>query len=356
MVFSNIPIDESYNIPKSIINKMGAGLHNKENHPLHILKKEIGILFGEEYKIVDDLSPIVSVTDNFDKLLIPKDHPSRSRSDTYYINSSTVLRTHTSAHQNNLLSQGLNKFLVIGDVYRRDEIDSHHYPVFHQCEGVCLYDEDISDEIIINELKNTLERVVIKLFGNDIEIKWNDSYFPFTEPSYEMEVMYRGKWLELLGCGLIKRDILDQSGNRKRKGWAFGLGLERIAMVLFDIPDIRLMWSNDPRFVKQFTSLDCKFKQYSNQPPCYKDISMWVSTEIPSSDNDLYEIIREECEDLVESVNLIDTFVNQKTGKTSKCYRILYRSMDRTLTNSEVNIIHTKLLSKINSKLDVVIR
>ena len=120
------------NIPKSIEEKIGKNLHKQHNHPIEIVKKKILDYFKslEDYKfdIFEDLLPFVSVEDNFDKLLIPKDHVARSKSDTYYINESTVLRTHTSAHQNELLAKGYKSFLVIGDVYRKDEINMTHYP------------------------------------------------------------------------------------------------------------------------------------------------------------------------------------------------------------------------------------
>jgi phenylalanyl-tRNA synthetase alpha chain len=130
---------EYSNIGPSIEAKIGRNLHNKKNHPIEIIKRKIYEYFNEldgyDFAKFDDLPPYVNVSDNFDKLLIPKDHPARSRSDTYYINKDTVLRTQTSAHQNELLAQGHQNFLVTGDVYRKDEIDKSHYPVFHQMEG-----------------------------------------------------------------------------------------------------------------------------------------------------------------------------------------------------------------------------
>lgn len=129
--------DQDCNVTSNIASRVGANLHNKPKHPLNTIKGIIEDYWRQQspdFCAFDDFSPIVSAFDNFDSLLIPKDHVSRSLSDTYYLDIDTVLRTHTSAHQTTLLKQGYNQFLVTGDVYRRDEIDCSHYPVFHQME------------------------------------------------------------------------------------------------------------------------------------------------------------------------------------------------------------------------------
>jgi phenylalanyl-tRNA synthetase alpha chain len=214
----------------------------------------------------------------------PPDHVSRSPNDTYYVTSSTVLRCHTSAHQAETLRSGLEAFLITGDVYRRDSIDATHYPVFHQMEGVRIFEEKEwqaagatdGTDYAAKDLKASLEGLAKHLFG-DVECRWLDAYFPFTEPSYELEIFFNGKWLEVLGCGVMQQSILEGNSPTNvsgvpRRAWAFGLGLERLAMVLFDVPDIRLFWSGDDRFLRQFKAGDLKarFKSYSKFPPCYK--------------------------------------------------------------------------------------
>src|SRR5579883_3181501 len=196
------------NIPSSVLNKVGLNLHNRPSHPIQIVKQLVFDYFktnvSTDYKTFDDLPPKVSVIDNFDSLLIPVTHPARSKSDTYYFDDATVLRTHTSAHQVELLKSGHRKFLVAGDVYRKDEIDRTHYPVFHQMEGVCLLEEyDNPKERLIG----TLSKLVEYLFPN-CEYRFNEDYFPFTDPSFEVEVKYESKWLEILGCGVIRTEIL----------------------------------------------------------------------------------------------------------------------------------------------------
>ncbi|XP_050278588.1 phenylalanine--tRNA ligase, chloroplastic/mitochondrial-like [Quercus robur] len=169
-----------------------------------------------------------------------------------------------------------------------------------------------------------------------VEMHWIDTYFPFSNPSFELEIYFQEKWLEVLGCGVTEQEILKRSGKTNNVAWAFGLGLERLAMVLFDIPDIRLFWSNGERFTSQFSKghLGVKFKPFSKYPPCYKDISFWINESF--TENNLCEVVRGIAGDLAEEVLLIDNFTNKK-GMTSHCYRIAYRSMEHSLTDDEIN-------------------
>lgn len=142
--------DHMTNIRPSLVPKIGKNLHNMHNHPLNLLKTRIANFFYKNYlnrhrnplfSVYDSLNPVVTLEQNFDSLLVPKDHVSRKKSDSFYLNSQYMLRAHTSAHQSDLIRSGLNAFLVFGDVYRRDTIDSSHYPVFHQAEGVRMFTE-----------------------------------------------------------------------------------------------------------------------------------------------------------------------------------------------------------------------
>ena len=197
---------------------------------------------------------------------------------------------------------------------RRDEIDSSHYPVFHQMEGVRMFSDEDFDEaglttteqkmkFVEDDLKNGLEGMVKELFG-DVEMRWGEDYFPFTDPSYELEIYFNNEWLEVLGCGVVHKDIVKAVGRRDQPGWAFGLGLERLAMILFSIPDIRLFWTSDERFHSQFESGKIvSFQPYSKYPPCLKDISFWTSREGEQStfhQNEMFEIVRDVAGDLVE--------------------------------------------------------
>ena len=323
--------DVGNNVTPYIENLVGRGLHRAEAHPLGIIKAKIEEYFqgldGPAFEIVDDLDPLVQAQACFDDLLIPKDHPGRLPSDTYYVSrpggrevsasTDVLLRTHTSAHQSQLLRDGKEAFLCTGDVYRRDEIDASHFPAFHQMEGVKLFppadvggamtrEEWLASpgcELIAKDLKKTLEGLCDHLFG-DCEKRWIDEYFPFTEPSFELEIFYNGDWMEVLGCGVIHSGVLEKADLKHRHGWAFGLGLERLAMVLFTIPDIRLFWTDDQRFSKQFKPGQLTtFKPYSKYPPVFKDISFWIPEGFEP--NDFFELGRGVAGELMEKVGLL---------------------------------------------------
>lgn len=369
------------NVTDRILGKIGTNLHKQDKHPLHTIKKRIEHYFVNKYKKADDqplfniydsFKPIVSVKQNFDDLLFPVDHVGRSANDTYYLNKSTLLRTHTSAHQAELMRSGERSFLVTGDVYRRDAIDKTHYPVFHQMEGVRIFTPEqlqaqnkTPEEFVAADMKDALEGMVSAVFGK-VQVRWVDAYFPFTHPSWEMEIFFEDKWLEVLGCGIVNPQIVRNSGMpissgdggygaEGNVGWAFGLGLERLAMVLFDIPDIRLFWSQDRRFLDQFSSgEDVKFLSYSKFPPCYKDITFWVPSEF--HENAFFELVGQVAGDLVECVEVVDNFTHPKTNRKSLCFRITYRSMDRSLTNEEINELQQKVREEVPIKLGVELR
>jgi phenylalanyl-tRNA synthetase alpha chain len=325
-------------VPNLVKSKIGINLHLKNNHPICIIKDAIIKYFRslqkfESISVFDKLDPVVSTRDNFDLLRIPTDHPSRSTSDTYYIDDTTVLRTHTSCHQNDLLAKGYRSFLAIGDVYRKDEVDRYHYPVFHQMEGVHIVGSDGNTE---EDLKVTLSGLIEHLFPGK-EYRFSSDYFPFTEPSFEMEVKFGDRWLEILGCGTIHRDILDRHGI-SQNGWAFGFGLERVAMILFNIPDIRLFWTDDDRFLSQFKREGgglVEFKPYSKLEPVDRDISFWIpagGVQVNDGDktfkwarlSEFYELVREICDDNIENVSLYDKFYHSKKLRYSNTFRLRF--------------------------------
>ncbi|KAJ9065862.1 phenylalanyl-tRNA synthetase alpha subunit, mitochondrial, variant 3 [Entomophthora muscae] len=374
--------DDYTNVTPTILGKIGENLHNVPSHPLCLLKERIHACL-EGFTHYDSFSPVVKVRDNFDRLLIEPDHPGRSKSDSFFFNRQHMLRTHTTTHELDVYEhRNIDKFTITADVYRRDEIDSSHYPVFHQMECVHLLDRSeiaknaahathhpsktpaglvVSDptselsklsesnpiqsehsieevEIVAYQLKATLNHILYQLFAESagsgdstLEIRWIEAFFPFTSPSWEVEIFYQGAWLEVLGCGILKQKILDQAGRSNSMGWACGLGLERLAMVLHKIPDIRLFWSKDARFLDQFQASDktlAIFRPFSKFPPCTRDIAFWCSS-LEFEANDLFDLVRDIAGDFVESVSLIDSFVHPKSGRKSMCYRIVYRSMDR---------------------------
>nr|PIL97642.1 Ferredoxin-fold anticodon binding domain-containing protein [Toxoplasma gondii COUG] len=496
------------------------------------------------FQLFDDFSPFVTCRQNFDSLLVPLDHVSRLPSDTYYLdnsphalagkgtNSSTpadqeynpnrvLLRTHSTAHQRDLIDAGVEAAVWTAEVIRRDEIDRLHYPVFHQTDGFRLFsgkqmrqlrrehalllkavthfagDSDAvradtgdgkhtgRDEVagrdelaawirkspcltpsnpfldnpVMIHLQLTLERLLRHLLGPEVRMKWDyNTSFPFTAPSVELYVardLTHSKsagegsgetdggdsenWMEVLGAGEIRSELLEDKhkqssrasadkkahpvvasmGNspltdnseHRYRGWAFGLGMERLCMHLFGVEDIRLFWSKDPRFSEQFADGRVRrFVPFSSMPPVYKDISFWVNeatdgtlkecrivsvaagtepeqrrggfspsvkacrhtdAELLTSDatskqeahpkeifNEMsfFEMCREAGGDLVESVKLVDSFIHPKTKRKSFCYRLTYRAIDRTLTHEEVNALQEEVYRRTGQMFDVDLR
>lgn len=353
------------NIPSSISQKIGRNLHNVPNHPIEIMKRHILKYFESlsnyNFEIFDNLNPVVSIDDNFDKLLIPKDHPARSKSDTYYMSESTVLRTHTSAHQNQLLEKGYKSFLVVGDVYRKDEIDKCHYPVFHQMEGLSLVSEGCDAK---EELLNVLTGLIKYLYP-ECDYRINFDYFPFTDPSFEIEVKFDGKWMEILGCGVVHPTILTNN-NIPASAFAFGLGLERLCMIACNIPDIRYFWSTDVKFLNQFRNGELvKFQPYSILPREYNDISFWINenriiAEKWLDENDFFDLVRDIGGEWVECIELKDMFYHPKKKMNTRMYRIYYYPSAEMRDPSELSkiskIVHESIRTAINNRSLVELR
>lgn len=349
------------NIPPSIIEKIGKNLYNVPNHPISIVKEMVFEYFSDLTKI-DINNPYVPVEYNFDRLRVPLDHPSRRKSDSFYKDDNTVLRTHMTCYLYPLgqsaTGESKLKYITCGDVYRKDSIDSTHYPVFHQIDAFCIVDPEVD---VKQDLRNRLSGLMKHLFGDDCTFQFveDDIHFPFTVDSLEVEVDFKMeggtiKHLEVLGAGTVHPDIMSNLGLPGVKAWAFGLGLERLAMAMFDIPDIRMFWSHDPRFLKQFQKGKItKFKPYSKYEMCYKDISFFLSEKF--SYNDMCSIARDEDKhNLIESIILIDDFI--KNGRVSHCYRVTYRSMETTLKNSEVDKIQRGIKKRLIDELGVEVR
>jgi|TARA_B100001741_G_scaffold288080_1_gene266001 phenylalanyl-tRNA synthetase, alpha subunit len=189
---------------------------------------------------------------NFDLLNIKKSHPARQMHDTFYIeNKSRLLRTHTSPVQIRTMLNEKPPLAITsaGKVYRKDD-DATHLPMFHQVEGM-LVDENVT----FGNLKDLIHKIIYVLFGTDTEIRFRPSYFPFTEPSAEVDILAEnGKWLEILGCGIINPIVLENCNidSKKYSGLAFGLGVERIAMLKYGIKDIRDFYKSNLDFLSQF--------------------------------------------------------------------------------------------------------
>lgn len=345
-------------VPAPVWRRVGAKLHERHGHPLCTLREAVERHFPGFYK-PRSLHPVVTSAACFDDLLVPAAHPSREESDTYYLDAdcTRLLRAHMTVHSVELLREGRRQFVCTGDVYRRDTVDRTHYPVFHQVDGVRVLDG--ADSLaVMNDLRSSLGALVRRLFGADVETRWVEAEFPFTDPSLELEVFWGGEWLEVLGCGELRRGVLERAGisDPSVRAWAFGLGLERLAMVLFGIPDIRLFWSDDPRFAAQFPpgDLSARFAPYSAHPAVAKDLSFWVDDESLFHENDLHALAREVAGDIVERVERVDRF--ERDSRLSLCFRVTFRSMDRSLTHVEVNELYYQLRGRVATQLPVSLR
>ena len=232
-------------------------------HPNTIALEELERIFiGMGYEVVE--GPEVEYDYyNFEALNIPANHPAKDEQDTFYINKNMVLRTQTSSVQVRVMENGELPIRVIspGRVFRSDEVDATHSPSFHQVEGLV-----IDKNVTFADLKGTLQQFAQEMFGKDTKVKFRPHHFPFTEPSAEMDVtcfkcggkgcrFCKGEgWIEILGCGMVHPNVLEMSGidSNEYKGFAFGVGLERIALLKYEIDDMRLLYENDERFLNQF--------------------------------------------------------------------------------------------------------
>src|SRR3989344_556416 len=247
---------------------------------------------------------IVPANISFDLFDFPADHPARSKSDTYYVDDKNILRTHTTVcWYYYLMHEEIKKRIAqnepvgcfsFGKVYRKDEIDRNHMNVFHQIDGWFLAPKTLKT-IGQKDLEEALGNIAAAVFGPQIKYRLNKDTFPYTDPSLEMEVLIDDKWVEVVGCGVVKGSVLEKLGvdSKKYTGWAFGFGLERLAIVSMSLPDIRLLWSEDERIKKQL-NLGQKYKEVGK-------------------------------------------------NKVSFAFRIIYRSLNRTLLSSEVDTMHKKL-------------
>lgn len=232
-------------------------------HPMSIVIDEISDIFiGMGYEIAEG-PDVEKDYYNFEALNIPKDHPAKDEQDTFYINGDILLRTQTSPVQVRVMEKGKLPIRVIcpGTVYRSDEVDATHSPVFHQLEGLV-----VDKGITMGDLKGALAVFAKELFGENVKVRFRPHHFPFTEPSAEMDVtcfacggkgcrVCKGEgYIELLGCGMVHPKVLKMSGidPEEYSGFAFGMGLERVAMQRYGITDLRLLFENDVKFLKQF--------------------------------------------------------------------------------------------------------
>ena len=227
-----------------------TGIPQGHRHPLITTTEQIIDLFlGLGYQVSEG-PEIENDYYNFEALNIPPDHPARDMQDTFYLGGEYLLRTHTSPVQIRCLESKKPPVRIVspGRVYRRDAVDATHSPVFHQVEVLA-----IDEKLDFSHLRGTV-MAFLKAFFGDLPIRFRASYFPFTEPSAEVDVQWRGKWLEVMGCGMVDPAVLEELGidPEKYSGFAAGLGVERFCMVRHGLDDIRKLYTSDLRFLEQF--------------------------------------------------------------------------------------------------------
>jgi phenylalanyl-tRNA synthetase alpha chain len=338
-----------------------------EGHPIHEVAKRIFNI--PEFKDFDHIQvpEIVRADQSFDLFNFPPEHPARSVSDTYFVNSEYILRTHTTIMwyyyvKSKEIQERIKNNLPLGSlsygkVYRKDEIDRFHLNVFHQIDGWYLH--PTTDKIVPpEELKNILGKIAKAVFGESTQYRFNEDTFPYTDPSVEMEIERGGKWVEVLGGGMVRPVVLEKLGvdPKQYTGWAFGFGAERLAIVSMELPDIRLLRSEDPRVTKQLV-LDNKYKEVSKFPPITRDISFVVGKDFFV--NQYYDVMRDIGGDLIEEVQLLDKYEDEKKfgpNRVSYTFRAVYRAGDRTLVSEEVDKIQDALYKETASQFGAELR
>lgn len=342
-------------------------LTKKEGSPIKILADQVMNLPRFADFDVIDLPRIVTVEEDFDVLNTPEDHPSRRETDTYYVDEHHLLRTQMTVMwpyylryegiMDRLEKEGQLALMASGIVFRKDEIDRKHFPAFHQIDFlyICKKDKKI---ITQKDLEDVQADIVKSIFGKDVEYRFLVDSFPFTDPSIQIEIKFQGQWLEITGAGLVHSQVLKNFGISPEvyNGWAFAFGIERLAMIKMDIPDIRIFWSEDSRITSQFKDINSKYKEVSKYPVVVRDISFVIDKNVAL--NNYYELVRDVAENLIEQVELVDQYENEEKwpGKKSYTFRIIYRSLEKTLTNHQVNEIHKKIIQKTKDELHATVR
>src|SRR3990167_6527705 len=320
--------------------------------PLYVLvESALKIKNLKDFDVIE-IPEIVPVDVSFDLFDFAPDHPVRSKSDTYYADEKNILRTHDTVMWYYYLKHPATKekiekketlgVICYGKVFRKDEIDRKHMNIFHQFGGLYLQ-PDIKGVMPVEKLKEVLHEIVETLFGKDTKYRFLDDIFPYTDPSLQIEVKVGNNWVEIMGGGMPKKSVLKKMGLEGYNGWAFGFGLERLAIISMELPDIRLLWSADERVKKQL-KLGHPFTAVSKYPPVVRDISFIVKKGFVP--NNYFDLVRDVAGNLIEQVELLDTYENDEklgAGNVSYAYRVTYRSLDRTLTNEEVNTLHAAL-------------
>ncbi|MEK7184999.1 MAG: hypothetical protein AAB726_00025 [Patescibacteria group bacterium] len=377
----NVSLDEQTQILKTLDDRADTqaerlkryialpDLTRTEGGPLKVITDTIISLPSLKDFDIIETPEVISPSIVFDLFNFPKDHPARTQSDTYYVDDTHILRPHTSLMWKYYLEipEVLEKLekdgqvgaLCYGTVYRRDEIDWQHTNVLHHIDGLYLCKKSVK-ELGQPDLENILWEVARQIFGKDVKAEFRVDHFPYTDPSLEMNIAWGEKWIEILGAGIVHPAVIKNLGLDPEiyNGWAFGFGVDRLAMIKMQIPDIRLLRSEDERVKKQLADINHKYQAVSKYPSVVRDIS-FVVDKASFNEFRYYEIVREIGDDLIEEVKLLDKYESESkfgAGKISYTFRITYRDLDRTLTSEEVDVVHKNIENKTTEEFGAMIR
>src|SRR3989344_2093369 len=284
-----------------------SDLSRTEESPVkEVVDRTLAVKSLQNFDVIK-IPEIVSTHILFDLFNMPPGHPARSKSDSYYVNEEYVLRPHDTVFWYYYLNHPEIKKRIenketlgavcYGKVYRKDEIDRTHMNVFHQF-GAWMIVPDQKKIITPDDLKNALSDIATNVFGTNF--RFYEHQFPYTDPSFEMEAEINGKWVEMVGSGIVRKSVLANMGVTGYNGWGFGFGLERLAIANMSLPDIRLLWSKDSRVVERL-KLGQKFIEVSKYPAVVRDISFIIGKEVAL--NNYYELVRDEAGDSGSVVN-----------------------------------------------------
>lgn len=348
-----------------------ADLTKTEGSPVKaVIDRVINLPCFANFDIIDT-PEIISPQIVFDLFNFPPDHPARQASDTYFVDQDHILRPHTSLMWKyyfdlpevieKMENYGSVGALSYGKVYRRDEIDWQHSNILHQFDGLFVIKKEMK---IIKQadLEEICREVTRSVLSDDRKEKILVDKFPYTDPSIEMNVAWDDdQWVEVNGAGIVHPQVLHNLGidGDKYNGWAFGFGVDRLAMLKMRIPDIRLLYSTDERITKQLADFNNTYQPVSKFPPVVRDISFIVDRD-KFNLNAYYETVREVIGDkFIEEVERLDEYENEEKfgpGRKSYTFRIVYRHLERTLTNEEVNLIHERLHEETEKRYGAEVR
>lgn len=342
--------DEWTNITTKAQKYLRRKIYNEQNHPLSILQLAISNYFNEQvldnngqplFQTYDNLDPVTTPEKNFDDLLIPENAAIRHQSECFYLNKQHLLRSHLAAHHADILKTGIENFLLVGDVYRRDLIDPNHSALFHELNAVrTIRDGDISTSIfekdglatdnlmrssytpaaieyMEHDLKTTWTNLLQHLFKKSVDHRWIETESLLASPCWDLELTSKQRKIKILRSGIMRSEFLIKCGVTNAISWNFSLGLERLAMMLFDIPDIRLFMSKDSGFLNQFYSLkplhQIKYRNFLSEAKLHTlDISFWLSENVKHDEfniKDYLDLIRTMGGDNVEQVSLHNSHI-----------------------------------------------